>query len=187
MIEGLEADETNGHDHYQLNDLKGEQGQNHGPSTGVANTKEHFPVATVLDNVVAMFSQEAKDQNVTLRYRTSHAWVVADPITLMRIISNLVSNAIKHANSGTVLIACRHRSERILIYVVDTGTGMTPAEVERLTQPFEKGNVSSGSGLGLHLVSTMCQENHFSFQIHSIKNRGSCFIVGVEKTLNQLT
>ena len=85
---------------------------------------EHFPVSVVLDNVAAMFKDEAKAKGVELKLVPSSAVIDARPVPLMRMVSNLVSNAVKHAGKGTVLIGCRRLNGTLRIEVHDDGPGL---------------------------------------------------------------
>ncbi len=149
------------------------------PDIALAGSREIFPVSAVLDNVVRMFEPEAKAKGLVFRYRPSEQKVSSDPIKLMRIISNLVSNAIKYTDAGGVLIATRRRAEGIHICVWDTGTGMTDEQLDAYSQAYSKSDHSDGTGLGLHLVKTMCDELGHEFEIRSVAGRGvkACVIV----------
>ena len=149
------------------------------PDIALAGSREVFPVSAVLDNVVRMFEPEAKAKGLSFRYRPSEQTLSSDPIKLMRIISNLVSNAIKYTDGGGVLIATRRRAEGIHICVWDTGAGMTDEQLAAYSQAYSKSDHSDGTGLGLHLVKTMCDELGHEFEIRSAAGRGvkACVIV----------
>ena len=88
----------------------------------------------VLNNVAAMFRDEAAAKGVELRLVPSRAVIETAPVPLMRMASNLVSNAVKHAGGGTVLLGCRHAEVGVRIEVHDNGPGMPEDEVERGAQ-----------------------------------------------------
>lgn len=140
---------------------------------------EIFSVHVVLDNVRAMFAEEARAKGLALRYVPCSASVEADPVTLIRIVSNLVSNAIKYTDRGAILIGCRRLPGTISIEVHDNGRGMTENELARALEPYEKGEDSNGAGLGLHLASTMSEAQGFGFSATSEKGRGSSFRIRV--------
>ena len=149
------------------------------PGTARSGSQEIFPVSAVLDNVARMFEPEAKAKGLSFRYRPSERKVRSDPIKLMRIISNLVSNAIKYTETGGVLIAARRRAGGTHICVWDTGGGMSDEELAKYSQAYSKSEQSDGTGLGLHLVKTMCHELGHEFEIRSAEGKGvkACVII----------
>jgi len=140
---------------------------------------ETFPVRAVLDNVKEMFRDEATKKGLSLRYKPSRANVSTDAVALMRAISNLVSNAIKHTDKGGVLLACRQRDERLRIEIWDTGPGMTEDEIIKLKERHQKGKKSSGSGLGLSIVSEISNDLDYDFEINSKPGKGTLAVLNL--------
>ncbi|MEE9434708.1 MAG: sensor histidine kinase [Sphingorhabdus sp.] len=153
--------------------------------TGLAGSggaaTENFSANAVLDNIIAMFAGEAAEKGLSLRYRPSSSKIKADPLALMRIINNLVANAIRHTQAGGVLVACRPRKNHILVQVHDTGPGMDEETLRTSLHAFVKGDDSEGSGLGLHIVKSMCAEQGFAFTARSLPGRGSSFSVQIPR------
>lgn len=87
------------------------------------------------------------------------AEVRGDPMRLRQILNNLISNAMKFTETGSITLRLRAWSEEpvghaVLIEVADTGPGMTPDQVSRLFTPFDQtiagvSAVHGGTGLGL--------------------------------------
>ncbi len=140
---------------------------------------EVFPIDTVTDNVVAMFRDELSQKKLALRYRPVRVDIKADPIKIMRLISNLFANAVKYTNEGGILLGCRLREDHLLIQVLDTGIGMTIADSVRFTEVGEKGNLSNGAGLGLSIVRSICKEFGYSLKISSKPGRGTAVSVRI--------
>lgn len=138
-----------------------------------AGEKEDFPVMVVLTNVAAMFRDEARAKGLELTLVPSSAVVKAQPIALMRIVSNLVSNAIKYSGEGGVLVGCRHDGSTLRIEIHDTGPGMAEDEVERVLKPYERGNTPGGTGLGLAVVSELAAHYGMTFDMTSRPGHGT--------------
>lgn len=86
--------------------------------------------------------------------------IMSDPVRLRQILINLVGNAIKFTETGSVTIAVEHRPDQcsLRFAVQDTGIGIAPGNIERLFDPFEQSDASrtrryEGTGLGLPFAS----------------------------------
>lgn len=134
---------------------------------------ERFPASIVLNNTAAMFQQEAAAKGLDLRCVPSSAKLHSDPVALTRIVMNLVANAVKHTETGRILIGCRRLSNGYRIEVHDTGPGMTPEEIELALQPYRLGQDSQGTGLGLAVVADLARTHGARFELSSEKNRGT--------------
>ena len=155
-------------------------GNPHDAAVAAPAASETFPVSAVLNNVHAMFKDEAAAKGLTLRLVASSAEVTAEPLVLMRIVSNLVSNAIKYTDTGRVLIGCRRQANRVRIEIHDTGPGLSDDELTRVLQPYERGGSPGGTGLGLPVVADLAHRHGMAFEAASVPSRGSVFCVGVE-------
>jgi adenylate cyclase len=112
--------------------------------------------------------------------------VRSDPTRLRQIILNLLSNACKFTERGTVsLTVHRSRSDNddcILISVVDTGIGMTSEQLSRLFQEFSQADSSTtrkygGTGLGLAISDRLCRLMGGSIDVESKPGIGTTFNV----------
>lgn len=149
--------------------------EGHAPTPAEAD--EDFPISAVLLNVEAMFRPEARGRGTVFHHVKSSARVKAPPIVLMRIVSNLVSNALKYAEGGRVLFGCRRRDGAICIEVLDTGPGMTQEEIDRVVRPYERNSAQPGTGLGLALVRELSDQAGFRFTLESERGRGTRAVV----------
>lgn len=101
---------------------------------------------------------------LTVEYIDPLAQVRFDPEHLERILDNLIDNAMRHTKdaTGKARAELRVRVDRghreCIIDVMDDGTGVEPADIPRLFEPFFTRS-ASGSGLGLHLCRELCELN----------------------------
>jgi nitrogen fixation/metabolism regulation signal transduction histidine kinase len=119
--------------------------------------------------------------------------VLADRARLARILTNLLTNAIRYtpANGRVELGAAweDQEGERTLaLEVHDTGAGISPEEQESIFQPFERGSNareqdSGGSGIGLAVVDRLTQELGLRCEVQSTAGQGSQFRVYVPTNL----
>ena len=134
------------------------------------------------------FAPIAKAQNVQLRFVATSCVVASDPVLLRRLIQNLVSNAIRHANGGRVLVGARRRADRVTIEVCDNGAGIPEQDLERIFQEFVKLNhpesaEGAGLGLGLAIVQRLANVLGLNVQLKSKLGRGTRFFVhGVRRS-----
>jgi two-component system, sensor histidine kinase and response regulator len=111
---------------------------------------------------------------------SNHFKTLGDYLELRRMLTNLVGNAIKFTEQGSIniQIAIVPSEERIELAVQDTGPGLSPQELDQLFQRFHKGtHRQAGSGLGLHLVSRIVQAHQGTISVESQPNLGSIFKV----------
>ncbi|MFC3691658.1 ATP-binding response regulator [Chenggangzhangella methanolivorans] len=134
----------------------------------------------VLEDVVATFEPVASRKGLRFVVKTGQLAVESDPVLLKRILQNLVSNAVRYARRGGVLVRARSRGGSCLIDVVDTGPGITPADRARIFEEFYRGEGASGDaeiglGLGLSIVRRMTLALGHSLKVSSKVGRGSRF------------
>ncbi len=111
--------------------------------------------------------------------------VMGDPLRLQQILFNLLGNALKFTEQGSVRLAIENADEnRLRIRVVDTGIGLTEEQKERLFQPFVQADNSmtrrfGGTGLGLSIVRRLAEAMQGDITVDSVPGVGSTFIVTV--------
>ena len=139
--------------------------------------KEPIAVQTLFDNLYRMFRSEAEARGVKLHCVASSVVVVAEPIELIRMLSNLVSNAVKYSAGGRVVVGVRRKYGHYAIEVWDNGQGMSEEELKRVLRPYERGTKHGieGEGLGLDIVKRLAESAQLAFTALSWKGRGSVF------------
>ncbi len=137
--------------------------------------KPPFALGKALANVAMMFGDEALEKGLELTAAPTSLQVRADPVVIMRILSNLVANAVKHTSSGRLLIGARRTGGTVRIDVLDTGAGMTPEALETALRPYQKGSASRGEGLGLAVVREMAEANGCELIAASAPGQGTRF------------
>jgi signal transduction histidine kinase/CheY-like chemotaxis protein len=106
------------------------------------------------------FMPQAANKGLELRVRRSGFAIDSDPMLLMRVLRNLVANALKYTGKGGVLLGARVRGGLISIEVWDTGPGIKQQELDRVFEEFYRGESGKteggGFGLGLSIVKRIC-------------------------------
>jgi signal transduction histidine kinase/CheY-like chemotaxis protein len=127
--------------------------------------RDKVPLADFLDQIVDMFRLQAAARGIEFRYQRPPnlpAFVHVDQKRLRQILINLLSNAIKYTERGSAALIVRYRSQVAEFEITDTGVGIPADELERVFEPFERGqgaNVRAipGTGLGLTITKLLTQ------------------------------
>ncbi len=112
--------------------------------------------------------------------------VIGDPLRLQQILFNLLGNAIKFTEQGSVRLSLETADEGLLrIRIVDTGIGLTQEQRERLFEPFVQADSTTtrrfgGTGLGLSIVRRLAEAMQGSVEVESVPGVGSTFVVTVQ-------
>ena len=117
----------------------------------------------------------------------------ADQMRLRQALLNLMSNANKFTESGTITIDAGQRQQDgrdwITLAVTDTGIGMTPEQMSKLFQEFAQASSSTaskygGTGLGLAISRRFCQMMGGDITVESEPGRGSTFTIRLPRTVD---
>jgi signal transduction histidine kinase len=98
----------------------------------------------------------------------------ADPVLLRRAVDNLILNAIDAMPQGGTVTVRTARGERAVIEVMDTGTGLTEEECDRLFTPYYT-TKQHGTGLGLAIVQSIVSDHDGKISVRSEKGSGTTF------------
>jgi len=144
---------------------------------------ETFPLRAVLDNVHQMFIDEADSKGLAFSYDAPRVNVSSDPVQLMRAVSNLISNAIQHTNTGEIRLNTKRESGRLKICIEDTGEGMSKEQQDRMLLRNNKGDKSTGTGLGLAIVQEISETLGLEFELFSAPGKGTRAQLSFPKTI----
>ncbi len=142
-----------------------------------ANTSA-FAISDFLLKIDAEFREVAVSRNLQLRLAAMDAWVVSDAHHLLRILRNLVTNALTYTERGGVLIAARVRRDALLLEVWDTGVGIAAEHLPHLFEEFyQVGNRArdrrKGLGLGLAVAKRLAALLGHALEVQSRPGRGT--------------
>lgn len=127
-----------------------------------------------------------KGIDIITHYNSDHH-VNADEEMVKIIIRNLLNNAIKFTQKGSVNISCKETGNNIEIRVADTGMGIPDENLAIILSDNEYHTTPGtsnerGSGLGLKLCKSFIHQNKGSFSVHSAVGKGSQFIFTLPKS-----
>jgi len=106
--------------------------------------------------------------------------MAGDPVRLRQVLSNLVSNAIKFTNHGSVSVEVSREGDAVRIAVRDTGIGIPRDKLGAIFEPFTQSNASTtrrfgGTGLGLAISQRLVDLMGSTLTVESVAGEGSCF------------
>lgn len=139
----------------------------------------------ILTNIEFEMKQMVKDKNLDFRINkeTRSTKIKADDYTVNQILTNLIDNAIKYTNTGSVEVNLKRTwDKKLAIEVADTGVGISKEYLTELFEPFTQEEMGytrrfEGNGLGLSLVKKYCELNNADIYVESEKGKGSKFTV----------
>ena len=148
---------------------------------------EPVPIHDAIDESLTTISPLATNRGVILEPATIVAVpnVRADRVRLRQILYNLISNAVKFTDrGGMVRIRARRDDDRVSIAVIDTGVGISPADLSRLYRTFEQltlpsGDRPEGTGLGLALTKRLIEMHGGTIDVESELGSGTIFTVRI--------
>lgn len=152
-----------------------------------------FAIDDVLHSLFQEFSVIAQQKGLQLHYVKTRLVTFTDKHLFRRIIQNLLSNAIRYTQTGTVLIGIRRKVTNsqcgnakpvVEVCVYDTGSGIPLSQQEVIFSEFhqlENSNNAQGIGLGLTIVERVCKLLEHQVSLSSIVNKGSCFRISVPR------
>jgi PAS domain S-box-containing protein len=135
-----------------------------------------------IHDVAELVRPQAETKGLTLEVSTPEAPLLAvtDPAKLRQILLNLVGNAIKYTERGTVAISLARSGPRIVAEVRDTGPGIPPDKLEYIFEPFARVDETltretPGTGLGLAIARQSAVLLGGTLQVRSAPGTGSTF------------
>jgi signal transduction histidine kinase len=149
---------------------------------------ETFPLRPLIDGVIKTIEPLAAKSGNQLAVHCDGAigTMQADQMRLRQALLNLMSNANKFTERGTITVHARQKQENdrdwVTIAVADTGIGMTPEQMGKLFQEFSQADASTtrkygGTGLGLAISKRFCQMMGGDITVESEPGKGSVFTV----------
>jgi len=156
-------------------------------SGGIEVHPQSFEVDGILRKLRLHFEPTAFEKGLALRLRGGKHIALADPLLVERILRNLVSNAIRYTEDGSVLVSCRRRGDRLRLQVWDTGVGIPEHEQARIFEEFYQvpGTAElapqqrKGLGLGLAIVKRLAGLMNAPLTLRSQPWRGTVFTLEV--------
>ena len=165
-------------------------------------TIEHLPfnLKTLIDDIVEGFRPQAQAKNIDLQLQSDippSAIYKSDPVRITQILGNVISNAIKFTEEGSVTVKVTanvfsQKINKVKMEVIDTGIGISEGNIQIVFEEFARVTTTKkqyeGTGLGLTITQKIVHLLQGTLQLESKPGKGSHFTISLplEKT-EQLT
>ena len=144
----------------------------------------------IIAATISILRVRAQERGLSLEYFWKSSipeTIQSDPARLRQILMNLIGNAIKFTEVGSVQVAVRVQAgaqQRLIVDVIDTGVGIDSGSLERIFDPFVQADNSitrrfGGTGLGLSISRRLARLMGGDLTVNSEPGRGSIFSVVV--------
>ena len=151
-----------------------------------------FHLSGLVDSLRIMFAEKAKQKNIGFEVALDPQipeMIFGDPTRLTQILVNLINNAIKFTETGSVKLSCElksveHDMAQLVFRIKDTGIGISADKLETIFERFNQGNKETtrkygGTGLGLSIVKDLVELQNGEIRVKSKPGSGSEFIVTI--------
>jgi len=152
----------------------------------VALDRRPVDVREMLDEVLGMIEPLAQDKDLALKreYDATLPPVYADPLRLRQVLTNILANAVKFTESGSVTVRAHTEDGFVRFEVKDTGIGIPQEAQERIFEEFQQVDGSSvyryqGAGLGLAIARRLVNMHGGHIWVKSAEGQGSTFYITI--------
>lgn len=148
--------------------------------------KEEIDLVELVKDRVESMKPEAEEKNLDLTCTVTSEIpkMEADKLGIDRVITNIISNAIKYTEKGNIKIFLGYAANNIYIKVIDTGIGIDEKNIKRVFDRFYRvddsrvrSNKKGGSGLGLSIVKKIVDQNNGIIEMKSKLGEGTEVVI----------
>ena len=148
-----------------------------------------YDVASIINDSIQLNIMRAGDKPVEFKVQVDEnipAQLIGDELRIKQILNNLLSNAFKYTDTGTVTLTASSEPDgegaTLILSVRDTGHGMTRKQVEKLFEEYSRFNVDGGrtiegTGLGMAITYRLLSLMNGDIHVESKPGKGSLFTV----------
>lgn len=149
-------------------------------------TIDHFDMNIMVEELVDMIKPQADVKNIDLSFISDQIdlRIHSDIKKIQHILQNIIGNAVKFTEQGSVKVSCKARQNHIEVSVTDTGIGISEVSIPHIFDEFRQADGSTsrrygGAGLGLAIAKKYTELLKGSISVKSELNVGSIFTVSL--------
>ena len=137
----------------------------------------------LFEELRAEFDSAARARGLELKVHASSVSVRTDRVLFHQLLQNILSNAVKYTDEGSVSMACSQGNDTLDIRIVDTGIGIPPDKLERIFDEYYQVNTHGakrmGVGLGLAIVKEVARLLVFKVELTSRLGRQTEVLISI--------
>lgn len=146
-----------------------------------------YQLSSLIHDIYLLIADRAEKKGLMLQIHVDEALpstLYGDDIRLKQIVINLLTNAVKYTESGSVTLnitgTVQNETCELLVQVKDTGIGIREEDIRKLFQVFERieekrNRTIEGTGLGINITQQLLTLMGSTLQVESVYGEGSCF------------
>ena len=160
-------------------------------SGGITLHKTEVDLAALINDLSKKFALQSDKHQILTDLSDDFPIIVADETRISQLISNLLTNAIKYSEGGTIKIEGKKIDENIQVCITDQGKGFDPIDVPHVFDRFYRSNAvvktTKGTGLGLYLCQSIVKAHGGRIWVDETYHQGAriCFTLPI-KTESQI-
>jgi two-component system phosphate regulon sensor histidine kinase PhoR len=143
---------------------------------------KYFNISQFIDSMIEELESLASDKGLKIetKYLNNSVEVFGDRDKIKQVFVNLISNAIKYSDSGSIVIETKEKKEKVEIMVKDSGSGLSKSDLPRIFERFYRVDKArskdvGGTGLGLAIVKHITEAHGSKIEVTSKLGKGSTF------------
>ncbi|MHB8442829.1 MAG: GAF domain-containing sensor histidine kinase [Patescibacteria group bacterium] len=159
--------------------------------TDITILPEYIDISSMVESQLIGFGRDAESKGLKIEYkdRGIKHQVFADKTRIEEVLGNLISNAIKYSEKGTIVISTEENNKELTVHIKDQGIGIASDDIPNLFQKFHRLNNYTGdpndpryllvrpggTGLGLYVVKGIIEKHGGRVWVDSKEGKGSTF------------
>lgn len=137
----------------------------------LADSSDHVALDQLLPEIMEDHRYLTRDKDLTLVLEKMSPCEIVAPVTIVQAaIGNLLRNAIENSDRGEIRISLQSDAT---VVIEDPGHGMSPEEISEIYARMARGGGRDGGGIGLDLISRLCEHLGWNLTFSSVSGRGT--------------
>ena len=137
----------------------------------LADASDHVALDQLLPEIIEDHRYLTRDKDLTLALEAMSPCEIVAPVTIVQAaIGNLLRNAIENSDRGEIRISLQADAT---VVIEDPGHGMSPEEISKIYARMARGGGRDGGGIGLDLISRLCEHLGWKLAFSSVSGRGT--------------
>ena len=142
-------------------------------------------IAALVAKVATSFEAATSKRSIRLKIEVEKMpFLLLDPLRIRQVLFNLIGNAVKFTEQGSITVRASFTGSTLMISVTDTGCGISREDIGKLMSPYvqlQEHDSTKGTGLGLAICKQLAKQMKGTLHIESTLGKGSTFTLRIPK------